>query len=135
MLSEKQINEFQTKNQRVLVLMQYCKFIVIYTTFCCALLVRVQVAVESLCAPKAIFIMQNRHKLRFDHEKCSKRYHVCKLCTFFDTFFLDVFKTLTRVHNFARPKIACLIERKQIVVFLERGSKFANLQPKRTHPY
>ena len=30
-------------------------------------------------------------------------------------------QTLTRVHNFPRPKIANLIERKQIVAFLERG--------------
>ena len=30
-------------------------------------------------------------------------------------------QTLTRVHNFAGPKIAYAIERKQIVAFLERG--------------
>ena len=67
MLGEKQINEFQTKNQRVLVLMQYCKFVVIYTTFCCALLAHVQVVVGSACAPKIIFIVQNRYQLRFKH--------------------------------------------------------------------
>ena len=73
MLGEKQINEFQTKNQRMIMFTKYCKSVVFSNTFCRASLVLVQVAVESVCAANLIFIMQKRHKLRFKHEKCPNR--------------------------------------------------------------
>ena len=87
MLGGKQINEFQTKKQRIIAHTEYCESVVFSSTFCAWWLACVQAIVRSLGAPNLIIIVQNRQQLRFiqlAHPKIVKLSfrleHVGKVC-------------------------------------------------------
>ena len=87
MLGGNQINESQTKTQRMLAHTQYCKSVVFSNTFCAWRLACVQATVRSPGAPNLIIIVQNRQQVRcikFAHQKIVKSSfpleHVCKPC-------------------------------------------------------